>query len=169
MKVNLRRLSLSDAPEIARLINNRKIWDNLRDFIPNPYGVEDGEFFVNLTQKENPPQTFGIMLDETRLSGVIGLVIQQDVHRFSAEIGYWIGEEYWGKGIGTQAIHLMVDYGFNELSLNRIYSGVFEYNQPSMRILEKCGFVKEGILKKAVYKNGQFWDEHRYAILKAEF
>ncbi len=169
MKVNLRRLSLSDAPEIARLINNRKIWDNLRDFIPNPYGVEDGEFFVNLTQKENPPQTFGIVLDETQLCGVIGLVIQQDVHRFSAEIGYWIGEEYWGKGIGTKAIQLMVDYGFNELSLNRIFSGVFEYNQPSLRILEKCGFVKEGILKKAVYKNGNFYDEHRYAIIKPEF
>lgn len=169
MKVNLRRLSLSDAPEIARLINNRKIWDNLRDFIPNPYGVEDGEFFVNLTQKENPPQTFGIVLDETQLCGVIGLVIQQDVHRFSAEIGYWIGEEYWGKGIGTKAIHLMVDYGFNELSLNRIFSGVFEYNQPSMRILEKCGFMKEGIFKKAVFKNGNFYDEHRYAILKPEF
>lgn len=169
MKVNLHRLSLSDAPEIARLINNRKIWDNLRDFIPNPYGVEDGEFFVNLTQKENPPQTFGIVLDETQLCGVIGLVIQQDVHRFSAEIGYWIGEEYWGKGIGTQAIHLMVDYGFNELSLNRIFSGVFEYNQPSMRILEKCGFMKEGIFKKAVFKNGNFYDEHRYAILKPEF
>lgn len=168
MKVNLRRLTLSDAPEIARLINNRKIWDNLRDFIPNPYGVQDGEFFVNLTQKENPPQTFGIVVDETHLCGVIGLVIQQDVHRFSAEIGYWIGEEYWGKGIGTKAIHLMVDYGFNELSLNRIFSGVFEYNQPSMRILEKCGFVKEGILKKAVFKNGNFYDEHRYAILKLE-
>ena len=169
MKVNLHRLSLSDAPEIARLINNRKIWDNLRDFIPNPYGVEDGEFFVNLTQKENPPQTFGIVIDETQLCGVIGLVIQQDVHRFSAEIGYWIGEEYWGKGIGTKAIHLMVDYGFNELRINRIFSGVFEYNQPSLRILEKCGFVKEGILKKAVYKNGNFYDEHRYAIIKPEF
>ncbi|MBK9933032.1 MAG: GNAT family N-acetyltransferase [Cytophagaceae bacterium] len=168
MIVTLRRLEMADAPEIARMVNNRKIWDNLRDFIPNPYGVEDGEFFVDLTQKENPPQTFGIVFNETELCGVMGLVIQKDVHRFSAEIGYWIGEEFWGKGIGTKAINLMVDYGFNELSLNRIYSGVFEYNQPSMRILEKCGFVKEGILKKAVYKNGKFWDEHRYALLKPE-
>lgn len=168
MIVTIRRLELNDSTQITRLINNRKIWDNLRDFIPHPYGVADGDYFINLTQKENPPQTFGILINDTMLCGVIGLVIQKDVYRFSAEIGYWIGEEFWGKGIGTKAIKLIVDYGFNELSLNRIYSGVFEFNKPSIRILEKCNFEKEGILKKAVFKNGKFWDEHRYAILKSE-
>lgn len=96
---------------------------------------------------------------------MVGLIFQKDVYRKSTEIGYWIGESFWGKGIATQAVGLLVHHAFEELGLARLYAGIFEYNVGSIRVLEKNGFQKEGISKKAVFKNGKFWDEHRYALL----
>ena len=84
-------------------------------------------FFIDLTTKENPQQTFGILADG-ELCGVIGLVLQKDVYRLTAEIGYWIGEQYWGKGITTKAIELITKYGFEDLALERLHAGVFDFN-----------------------------------------
>ena len=89
--------------------------------------------------------------------------MQKDVYRESAEIGYWLGAPYWGKGIATKAVALVTHYGFETLRLNRIFTGVFSFNKASMRVLEKNGFTKEGIFKRAVVKNGITYDEHRYA------
>lgn len=160
-EIKLRPLEVSDTAQLAKLANNKKVWDNLRDFIPHPYHVNDAKLFINFTKQENPKQSFGIEY-EGKLCGVIGLVIQQDVYRKSAEIGYWIGEPYWAKGIATKAVELITAYGFNKLDLNRIYSGVFEYNIASMKVLEKNGFEKEGIFKNAIFKNDKFCDEHRF-------
>ena len=160
-KIKIRPLNLSDKSELAKLANNKKIWDNLRDYFPYPYNENDADFFIKLTEQENPKQNFGIEYNG-KLCGVIGLIIQKDVYRKSAEIGYWIGEPYWGMGIATKAVELITVYGFNTLNLNRIYTGVFEYNTASMKVLEKNGFEKEGIFKKAVFKNEKFFDEHRY-------
>ena len=96
------------------------------------------------------------------------MVIQKDVYQKSAEIGYWIGEPFWGKGIATKAVELITKYGFDELNLNRIYTGVFEYNIVSMKVLEKNGFQKEGIFKNAVLKNDKVYDEHRFYKLSRE-
>ena len=159
--IKIRPLNLSDKSELANLANNKKIWDNLRDYIPYPYNENDANNFIKLTEQESPKQNFGIEYNG-KLCGVIGLIVQKDVYRKSAEIGYWIGEPYWGKGIATKAVELITDYGFNTLDLKRIYTGVFEYNIASMKVLEKNGFEKEGILKKAVLKNEIFFDEHRY-------
>ncbi len=160
-KIKIRPLNLSDKSELAKLANNKKIWDNLRDYFPYPYNENDADFFIKLTEQENPKQNFGIEYNG-KLCGVIGLIIQKDVYRKSAEIGYWIGEPYWGMGIATKAVELITVYGFNTLNLNRIYTGVFEYNTASMKVLEKNGFEKEGIFKMAVFKNEKFFDEHRY-------
>jgi len=160
-KIKLRRLNLSDVSKLAKLANNKNIWNNLRDRMPYPYNENDAEFFIKLTEQENPKQTFGIEYNE-KLCGVIGLIVQNDVYRKSAEIGYWIGEPYWGKGIATIAVELITNSGFNTLNLNRIYAGVFEYNITSMHVLEKNGFKKEGVFKKSVLKNEKFFDEHRY-------
>jgi RimJ/RimL family protein N-acetyltransferase len=84
----------------------------------------------------------------------------------SAEIGYFIGEPYWNKGIVTKAVKLITEYGFQHLGIIRIQTGVFEYNTASQRVLEKCGFVKEGVFRKSVIKQGKLWDEVRYAKLK---
>jgi RimJ/RimL family protein N-acetyltransferase len=160
-KIKIRALKISDKAELAKLANNKKVWDNLRDYIPFPYKESDAEFFINLTNEENPKQTFGIEY-KGKISGVIGLVIQKDVYKKSAEIGYWIGEPFWGNGIATKAVKLITEYGFDKLNLNRIYTGVFEYNTASMKVLEKNGFEKEGIFKNAILKNDKICDEHRF-------
>jgi len=164
-KITIRPLTQLDKPVLANLANNRKIWNNLRDYIPFPYKISDAEAFINTTEQENPRSTFAIEYDG-KFAGVIGLVNQKDVYRRSAEIGYWIGEPYWGKGIATKALALVTEYGFKKLDLIRIYSGVFEFNKASMRVLEKNGYELEGIFKNAVVKNGNVCNEHRYYKLK---
>ena len=159
--IKIRPLKLSDKTQLSKLANNKKIWDNLRHYIPFPYSESDADFFINLTKKENPKQTFAIEY-KGKLSGVIGLVIQKDVYQKSAEIGYWVGEPFWGNGIATNAVKLITEYGFNKLGLNRIYTGVFAYNIASMAVLEKNGYEKEGIFKNAIIKNNKVCDEHRF-------
>ena len=166
-EIKIRPLELSDKPVLAILANNKNVSDNLRDFFPNPYGETDAESFINFTKNESPQQSFG-MEYEGELCGVIGLIIQKDVYRKSAEIGYWIGEAYWKKGIATKAVELITKYGFEELKLIRIYAGVFEFNTGSMRVLEKNGFQKEGIFKNSIFKHEKVWDEHRYFKLTSK-
>ncbi len=166
-KIKIRPLKLSDKTELAKLANNKNIWDNLRDYIPFPYKESDAEFFIDLTNKEEPKQTFGIQYNG-KLSGIIGLVIQNDVYKKSAEIGYWIGEPFWGNGIATKAVELITEYGFDKLNLNRIYTGVFEYNVASMKVLEKNGYEKEGVFKNAILKNDKVSDEHRFFKLNGK-
>ena len=158
----LRKLKMTDKNSLALLANNRKIWNNMRDYLPFPYSEKDAEDFINSVKDENPVTTFAIDYKE-QFCGVIGLIKQKDVYRLTAEIGYWIGEPYWNKGITTTAAKLITDYGFNKLQLVRIHTGVFEYNAGSMRVLEKCGYKKDCIFEKSVIKNGQIWNEHRYS------
>ena len=160
-EIKLRQLNLSDKSDLAKLANNKEIWNNLRDYIPHPYDENDAEFFINLTRQEKPKQNFAIEF-KGQLCGVIGLIIQKDVYRKSAEIGYWIGKPFWGLGITTKAVELITEYGFGKLKLNRIYTGIFEYNIASMRVLEKNEFKKEGIFKNAILKNDKVYDEHRF-------
>ena len=161
-KITLRALRDEDIPTFALLANNKKIFDNVRDRFPHPYSESDAEFFINLKKNEDPITVFAIECNGN-LCGAIGLERKEDVYRNTAEIGYWLAEPFWGKGITTSAIQLMVEYGFNTLKLKRIEAGIFAYNPASMRALEKNGFIKEGIGKDAITKNGKFWDEHRYA------
>ena len=161
----LREFMDSDIPILAELCNNKKIWDNLRDMLPYPYLEKDAEYFIGICRNENPKTTFAIE-HNGEFAGCIGLVLQKDIYKMSAELGYWIGEPYWGKGIATSAVNKIVDYGFGKLGLIRIYSGIFEFNKASQRVLEKAGFQLEGIFRKSVHKNGKICDEYRYAIIK---
>jgi RimJ/RimL family protein N-acetyltransferase len=162
--VVLRVLKDTDVPAIARLLNNKKIWDNVRDYIPHPYTEQDGKEFVQFTQAENPPLTFAITY-QGEFCGVIGLVKLVNEQRHVAEIGYWLGEPFWGKGIMSQALELITAYAFEQLKLIRIQTIVFEYNVGSMRVLEKCGYIKEGICRKAIIKNEELYDAHTFAIV----
>ena len=164
--VRLRRLAIEDAAQLAKLADNKKVWDNLRDYIPFPYQESDAVGFIEMVSAEAPHQTFGIVSEDGELCGVIGLAIQKDVYRLSAEIGYWIGEPYWGQGITTQALGLITSYGFEELGLERIYTSVFDFNIASMKVLEKNGYTREGVFRNAVIKNEVVCDEHRYCKLK---
>lgn len=159
--IQLRPLKHSDRTQLAKLANNKNIWDNLRDYIPYPYDENDADYFINLTLQEEPKQNFGITYNN-ELCGVIGVILQKDVYRKSGEIGYWIGEPYWGKGIATKAVELITTYGFDKLQLHRIYAGVFDYNTASIKVLEKNGFQPEGIFKNAIFKNEKLYDEHRF-------
>ena len=162
--IRLRGFRDLDQVRLAGLCNNRKIWDNVRDYLPSPYTEQNALDFIRLCQQEAPTTTFAIEY-KGELAGCIGLVKQTDVYRLSAELGYWIGEPYWGKGIATQAVELITSYGFDQLGLVRIYSGVFEFNTASQRVLEKSGFKLEGIFEKSVIKNGRIHNELRYARL----
>ena len=161
----LRALRLSDAKRLSELANNEKISRNLRDGFPNPYTVADAENFLAKFTNQDPLTFFGIEYNGEYV-GNISLVPCEDIYRMSAEIVYFIVEPYWNKGIVTTAVNLINGYGFNQLGIVRIQTGIFEYNTASQRVLEKCGFVKEGVFRKSVYKQGKLWDEVRYAMLK---
>lgn len=164
-KVRIRTLRYADREQLTKLANNKKIWLNVRDMFPHPYTIEDAEKFIDMVKLQDPQVTFAIEYD-FKFVGAIGMVLQQDVYRFSAELGYWIGEPYWGKGITTLAVRLICDYAFNKLNMEKLFAGVFQGNEGSKKVLEKCGFQLEGIAKKAVFKNNTFLDEYRYGKVK---
>ena len=103
---------------------------------------------------------------EGKFCGMMGLTAQHDVYRRTAEIGYWLGEPFWNKGIATTAVKLITDYGFNALGFIRIHTGIFEYNIASMKVLEKNGYKKDGVFEKNIIKNGKIVDEHRYSKIE---
>lgn len=161
----LRRLANDDRSSLAFLANNKKIWDNVRDYLPFPYTENDAATFISLSMQEAIPMTFSIEYTG-QFCGVIGLTGQKDVYKKTAEIGYWLGEPFWNKGIATTAVKLITDYGLQSINFVRIHTGVFEYNIASMRVLERNGYTKDGVFKKSIFKNGKIWDEHRYSIIK---
>jgi RimJ/RimL family protein N-acetyltransferase len=123
----------------------------------------DAEDWIRKASSDDPITSFAIEVDHAAVGG-IGLVLQTDIFRRSAEIGYWLGEDYWGRGIITEAVKAFTAWGFASFDLSRIYAGVFEWNPASSRVLEKAGFEFEGRMKKAVTKEGRTGDELIYAI-----
>ena len=166
-QVILRSFNSSDIDSLSELLNNKKIWDQLRDYLPHPYSREDAEQYINSKAKEKPILTFAVEMDN-KLIGNISLKPQKDIHRHSAALGYWIGEPYWGNGYATLAIQKIVTYGFQELKLSRIFATVMENNPGSMKALTKSWFKLEGISKKGFIKNDRYLDEHRFAVLNPE-
>ena len=156
-----------DAKAIARHANNRKIWENLRDALPHPYGLADAEGFLNFLAQEKPEMTFAIAT-EAEAIGCIGLRRGVDVHRKTAELGYWLGEPFWGRGIMTEAVRDFVRWAFEELDLNRIYAEPFEGNTASARVLEKAGFVREGRMRANALKDGKVMDSLLYARVRGD-
>ncbi|MEZ5019108.1 MAG: N-acetyltransferase [Bacteroidetes bacterium] len=164
--VTLRKFRRNDKYRMAEIANNMKIAVNLRDAFPYPYSLEDARKFINMCLRVKPYQVFAIEF-EGEYVGNIGLHKQDDVYRKTAELGYFIGEQYWNRGITTRAVNLICEYGFRELDVIKIFSGVFSFNTASQRVLEKCGFEREAVLKSSVIKNGKIYDEYRYAKIQA--
>ena len=152
MKVVLREWKKSDSTALAKIANNKKIWDNVRDRLPYPYTEQDAKEWLALVKKQKIVTTFCVEADG-ELAGSIGFTLKEDVYRKSAEIGYFIGENFWGQGIATEAIRQLVGYIEKNFDLVRIYAEVFEHNKASMKVLEKNGFYLESIRKKAAIKN----------------
>jgi RimJ/RimL family protein N-acetyltransferase len=160
----LRGWKESDIPALQRNADNPNISAFLLDRFPYPYTTDDAVWWVNLMLKQDPFLNFVIDVDG-ELDGGIGIELREDVYRKCALIGYWLGENYWGRGIMPEAVKLVVEYAFANFDIHRFQAGVFGNNPRSMRVLEKAGFVKEGILKNAIVKNGMVLDEHVYALV----
>lgn len=165
--VELRSYLLNDAAALATIANNDKIWLNLRDAFPHPYTLEDGERFITMCQEHQPNTVLGIFY-QNRLVGSVGLHLQQDVYSHSAELGYFIGEPYWNKGIASVVVERILQFGWEELKLQRIFASVFAHNLASARILEKNGFQREGIRIKGIFKNNEYLDEYLFGILNPD-
>jgi len=163
--VILRELLDSDLEKLVIYADNEKVSMNLRDGFPKPYTIESARSFKKMIDSQRPKTFFAIEY-QNEYVGNISLSLGTDVYRKSAEIGYFIGEPFWNKGIATKAVNLITDWGFTQLDIVRIYTGVFEYNQASQRVLAKCGFIKEAVLKKAICKDNQIFDEIRFAKIK---
>jgi [ribosomal protein S5]-alanine N-acetyltransferase len=164
----IRSFEYSDEEALVKYANNPNVSRLLRDLFPSPYTKADARFLLKHACKQKVETNFAIANIE-ELIGAIGLTLQEDVNRFSAEIGYWLAEPYWGKGIATEALKIFTGYVFQNFKVNRLYALVFEGNDASEKVLIKAGYQKEGTLKKAVYKEGKFLDQYIYAILNDNF
>ena len=169
MKCRIRKWELSDAKDLAVALSNKKVQDNLRDGLPYPYTEQDGKEFISamLSADENKTFAFAIIVDDMVI-GSIGIFRQDNIHRQTAELGYYIAEEYWGKGIMTEAVKQICAYVFAKSDIIRIYAEPFAYNIASCRVLEKVGFQYEGTLRSNAVKNGKVIDMEMYSLLKAE-
>ncbi len=167
MKCGIRKWELSDAGNLAAALSNKKIQDNLRDGLPYPYTEQDGTDFISdmLSADENDTFAFAITVDG-KVIGSIGIFRQGNIHRQTAELGYYIAEEYWGKGIMTEAVKQICEYVFAESDIIRIYAEPFAYNIASCRVLEKAGFQYEGTLRNNAVKNGKVMDMKMFSKLK---
>jgi RimJ/RimL family protein N-acetyltransferase len=156
---------LDDAESVARHANNRKIWLGVRDLFPHPYTIQDAREFLRRATSEQPEMKFCVEVEDAAVGG-IGVHQGEDVHRHTATVGYWLGEDFWGRGIMTEAVSAVTDFCFENFPLRRISAEVFANNPASARVLEKAGFSFEGRLKNHVLKDGKLLDSLLYARTK---
>ena len=161
-RCSVRDWRLGDANSLAKHANNRKVWLGLRDAFPHPYTIEDANKFLQGRVAGLPRMNFCIEIEDAAVGG-IGLRLGEDVHRHTAELGYWLGEEFWGHGVMTEVVPAFVGYCFKEFSLKRIFAMPHSNNAPSARVLEKSGFVLEGRLRNNVSKDGKTLDSLLFA------
>ncbi len=161
----VRSLRPNDAYSLARYANNRNVSRNLRDAFPYPYTTLDAQEWLARALERWPESNWAIASPDLLIGG-IGLTFGSDVHRRSAEIGYWLGEPLWGRGIATAAVIAVTEYAFAQHDLVRLHAGVFEWNPASARVLEKAGYVFEGRLRKSVTKDGETIDQLLYARIR---
>lgn len=154
-----------DAPAIARYANNRRVAMWLRNRFPHPYATSDAEAFLAAVARQSLRTAFAIAADHEAIGG-IGLEFGTDVYCLSAELGYWLGEPYWGRGIMSEAVRQFTAWAFENLEIHRIHATVFAGNAASARVLQKAGFAREGCLRASVFKDGRILDQWLYARIK---
>jgi RimJ/RimL family protein N-acetyltransferase len=169
MEIILKRCTIrtwreSDALSIALHANNRNIWRNLRDMFPHPYTINDAHSFIEMAMAKDPETFFCIEVEGSAVGG-IGFSLNSDVERVSSEIGYWLGQDFWGQGIMTEALQAVTRYAIRMHNLTRVYAVPFSWNGASCRVLEKAGYVQEGRLRKSVIKDGLVTDQFMYAFV----
>jgi ribosomal-protein-alanine N-acetyltransferase len=158
----------SDAGPLVVQANDRRVWLGLRDAFPHPYKIDDAHRFIGTAQGMSPRTFFAIEVDSA-IAGGIGYVLHGDVERISAEVGYWLGHQYWGRGIATVAVRLVTRHAFAaHPELRRLYAMPYARNAASARVLEKAGYRREATLRQAVIKDGEVLDQWIYAVLRDE-
>jgi len=168
LSVSFRVWRVADAPDLVMAINNRKVLDNLRDGIPYPYTAQDAVEFITATLNAEKDSQYAFAITYNgQVIGSIGVFRKDNVHRFTAELGYYIAEPYWGKGIMTEAVKQMSAFVFANTDIVRIFAEPYANNTASCRVLEKAGYQFEGVLRKNAIKKGQMMDMRMYALIKA--
>lgn len=162
----LRPWKAGDAAAIARHANNSKVAGFMRDGFPFPYMLDDAHTWLNMAMKETRNLFLAIEV-EGEAAGAIGVLFKENVYRYSAEIGYWLGEQHWNKGITSEAIQKLSEYIFRETDIVRLYAEIFSPNISSMKAISKAGFHLEAVNRNAVFKNGVLLDQHVYCRLKS--
>lgn len=165
MDFTLRPWQLTDAEHLAKHANNLNIAKFLTNMFPHPYGKEDAENYIKMVSSDHPTKAFAIDVQGEAI-GSIGVFPQTDIFCKNAEMGYWLSESFWGKGIMSRAIEEMVQYGFETFEIERIFARPFGTNKRSQRALEKSGFLLEAKIEKTIFKYGHYDDELIYAIRK---
>ena len=169
MDCRIRKWDPADAKDLSAVISNAKIHDNLRDGLPYPYTEQDGLDFISAMLSADANETFAFAITtEGKVIGSIGVFRQGNIHRRTAELGYYIAEAYWGKGLMTKAVRQICRYVFDNSDILRIYAEPFAFNAASCRVLEKAGFQYEGTLRSNAVKNGNVIDMKMYSLLKSE-
>lgn len=165
MNILLRPWIIKDQEPLAAIANNFNIWQNLLDRLPHPYTLDHAKEWILINSSLHPTLHFCIEVDG-KVAGSIGITPQGDVHRNNMEIGYFLGEDFWNKGIATKAVEQLLQYIHKTFPhVTRIYAPVFERNKASMRVLEKNGFHLESIMKRSAIKNNVVLDEHLWVKL----
>ncbi|AGA77710.1 GNAT family N-acetyltransferase [Echinicola vietnamensis] len=150
------------------LANNPAIAKNLKDSFPQPYTLHDARFWIEHNIKFNPPHNFAIE-QNGQLVGAIGIHKGENELRTNMELGFWLGEPYWGQGIATEAVRLFVPYLFKNFEVQRVFATVYDFNIPCMRVLQKAGFEEEAILKGGFIKNNKIGDIFQFVVLREQF
>lgn len=167
MLVTLPYWNLEQENWLAENFNNQLIWNNLRNYIPFPYTQQDAHKFIVAQEAYFPQQNFAIKYGDD-LAGGIGILLREDIYCMNVELSYWIAQPFWGLGIATQAVALLVPYVFQNFAINRIVAEVFEHNKASMRVLEKNGFHLESVQRKGIYKNEKLLDNYIWVLQKIQ-
>ena len=160
----VRSWEAGDVPSLVAHANNRKIWINLRDRFPHPYTKSDGQKFIRSSREMRPETFFAIAVNGQAVGG-IGFVMQSDVDRMSSEVGYWLGEPFWGRGIATEALAAVTHHAITQHGLTRLFALPFAHNIGSCRVLEKAGYVLEARLRRSAIKDGTIVDQCQYAYI----
>jgi [ribosomal protein S5]-alanine N-acetyltransferase len=161
----VRHYRADDAASLAQNGNDRRIWLNLRDRFPHPYTQETAEKYIAYLATQEDATSYAIEVAGEAVGG-ISLHAREDIERIGAEIGYWIGEPYWGRGIATSAIRLVTDYALADRDLHRVFAIPMTTNTGSCRALEKAGYVLEGTMRRNAIKDGRIFDSHLYARVR---
>jgi len=163
----VRSWQTTDVESLAVHANNREVWRNLRDSFPHPYTPADARAYIRSALRLSPETRFAIAVDGQAVGG-IGFMLHGDVERVSAEIGYWLGQAFWGRGITTEALRAVTLHAVETHGLTRVFAVPFEWNPPSFRVLEKAGYTREARLRRSAIKDGRVIDQLLYAYVVSE-